>query len=82
MLKEIRACKFLVADFTNQNKGVYFEAGYARALGKTVIHTCKESDFSNVHFDIKQTQFVIWKNEEDLETKLKKQIENSNLKIS
>ena len=81
MLKEIRACKFLVADFTHQNTGVYFEAGYARALGKTVIHTCKEADFNNVHFDIKQTQFVIWKNPEDLVTKLKNQIEGSNLKV-
>ncbi len=81
MLKEIRACKFLVADFTHQNEGVYFEAGYTRALGKTVIHTCKKDDFDNIHFDIKQTQFVIWENEEDLIIKLKNQIECSNLNL-
>ena len=35
MLDEITACKFLVADLTSQNNGVYYEAGYAKALGKT-----------------------------------------------
>lgn len=79
MREEIRNCKFLVADFTHQNWGVYYEAGYAEALGKTVIHLCQEDDFDKVHFDIKQTQFILWKNEKDLAEKLKEQIENSNL---
>lgn len=79
MLAEIHGCKFLVADFTSQNNGVYYEAGYAKALGKTVIHTCKKSEFPNVHFDIKQTQFVMWETETDLEEKLATQISKSNL---
>ncbi len=79
MLKEIRVCKFLVADFTYQNIGVYFETNYARALGKTVIFTCRKDYFENVHFDINQTQFVILENEKDLITKLPNQIINSKL---
>lgn len=79
MREEIRNCKFLVADFTHQNWGVYYEAGYAEALGKTVIHLCQEDDFNKVHFDIKQTQFILWKDEQDLAEKLKEQIENSGL---
>lgn len=79
MREEIPNCKFLVADFTHQNCGVYYEAGYAEALGKTVIHLCREDDFDKVHFDIRQTQFILWKNEKDLAEKLKEQIENSNL---
>ena len=79
MLAEIVGCKFLIADFTTQNPGVYYEAGYAKALGKTVIHTCKQSDFVNVHFDIKQTQFVIWETQDDLALKLSQQIKKSNL---
>lgn len=79
MLLEIRGCRFLVADFTSQNSGVYYEAGYAKALGKTVIHTCKESDFDNVHFDLKQTQFVTWETSEDLAKRLSMQIKKSNL---
>lgn len=79
MMTEIVGCKFLIADFTSQNTGVYYEAGYAKALGKTVIYTCKNSDFENVHFDIKQTQFVVWNDEEDLAAKLLDQIKKSNL---
>lgn len=79
MLDEIRSCKFLVADFTTHNTGVYYEAGYAAALGKTVIHTCKRSDFHNLHFDIKQTQTLSWDNAEELSTILKEQIMKSNL---
>lgn len=81
MLKEICGCKFLVADFTHQNCGVYYEAGYAAALGKTVIHLCREDDFNNVHFDLKQTQFVRWQNEHDLVEKLKAQIKESGLAV-
>lgn len=79
MMTEIVGCKFLIADFTSQNTGVYYEAGYAKVLVKTVIYTCKNSDFGNVHFDIKQTQFVVWNNAEDLAEKLLDQIEKSNL---
>lgn len=81
MLKRICSCKFLVADFTHQNCGVYYEAGYAAALGKTVIHLCREDDFDNVHFDLKQTQFVRWQNEHDLAEKLKAQIKESGLAV-
>ena len=79
MMTEIVGCKFLIADFTSQNTGVYYEAGYAKALGKTVIYTCKNSDFGNVHFDIKQTQFVVWDDADDLTAKLFDQIKKSNL---
>ena len=79
MMTEIVGCKFLIADFTSQNTGVYYEAGYAKALGKTVIYTCKNSDFANVHFDIKQTQFVVWDDTDDLAEKLLDQIKKSNL---
>lgn len=79
MMNEIIGCKFLVADFTSQNAGVYYEAGYAKALGKTVIYTCKDLDFDDVHFDIKQTQFVVWKNADDLSEKLLRQIIGANL---
>lgn len=53
---EIIACKFLVADLSTQNQGVYYEIGYARALGKTVITLCPKNETQNVHFDIAQMQ--------------------------
>lgn len=79
MFEEIKSCKFLVADFTYQNCGVYYEAGYAKGIGKTVIHTCRQDEFKSLHFDLKQNQFVIWSNSTELEDKLSDQIIKSGL---
>ena len=80
MISEIESCKFLIADLTSQNTGVYFEIGYAKALGKTVILTCNKEDFECVHFDLKQTQIVVWTDENDLRIQLKRQICQSIIK--
>lgn len=70
ILGDIRVAPFVVADFTGHRNGVYFEAGFARALGKTVIHTCRRNDFDDAHFDIKQINTIIWDTPEDLYEKL------------
>lgn len=82
IIEEIRNCKFLIADFTRQNTGVYFEVGYARGIGKTVIYTCRQDDFANIHFDIKQIQFVVWTDETGLKQKLREQIQKSGLAVN
>lgn len=79
MMERIHNCKFLVADLSTQNPGVYYEAGYAKALGKTVIFTCNNTDFNDVHFDVKQTQIVFWDDKNDLSDKLTNQINGLNL---
>src|SRR5205823_7426208 len=38
----IRQTKFLVADFTNNRAGVYYEAGFAKGLGRKVIWSVRE----------------------------------------
>ena len=38
----IRRCAFVIADVTDAKPNVYYELGYARALGKTVIQTARE----------------------------------------
>jgi nucleoside 2-deoxyribosyltransferase len=70
ILTEIRRCSILVADVTKHRGGVYFEAGYALALEKTVVWTCRESDFKEVHFDTRQYPHIIWNSPEDLTEKL------------
>ncbi|MDR3002045.1 MAG: hypothetical protein LBU89_12390 [Fibromonadaceae bacterium] len=71
MLYEIKQSKFIVAEFTEHNKGVYYEAGYAAGLGKEVIHVCKEDSFNDgIHFDVKQINTIIWKTENELAEKL------------
>jgi nucleoside 2-deoxyribosyltransferase len=47
IISEIKKSRFVIADFTGNRGGVYFEAGYAMGLGKQVIWTCKEEYFNN-----------------------------------
>lgn len=63
----LRRSKFLVADFTGQRGGVYFEAGFALGLGRQVIWTVREDELSTVHFDNRQYNFITWR-PEDLST--------------
>ena len=74
ILAEIRSCQFLVADFTLQRAGVYFEAGFAMGLGRPVIWTCREDDFVNTHFDTRQYNHIVWDTPEDLREKLTNRI--------
>lgn len=77
----IRQSRFLIADLTcmpeedNKNKprvtggvrgGVYWEAGMAYGMGKTVIQTCIDTEESNrrIHFDLNQYRTIFWKEEE------------------
>lgn len=71
----IKKSRFLIADFTDQRAGVYFEAGYARGLGRTVIWTCKDSDKDNIHFDTDHFAHIFWNDEEDLKKQLIDRIE-------
>ena len=41
IMAEIRRAQVMVADVTLQRQGVYFEAGFALGLGRTVIWTCR-----------------------------------------
>lgn len=75
IIAEIRKSRFLVADFTGQRAGVYFEAGFALGLGIPVIWTCNEVDKDTLHFDTRQFNHILWTSEADLFQKLKRRIE-------
>jgi hypothetical protein len=75
ILAELRRAQFVVADFTGQRRGVYFEAGFARALGRPVIGTCRVSAVSKLHFDIKHLGHVLWETPADLREKLTQSIQ-------
>lgn len=70
IFNKIESAKFMVADLTFQNCGVYYEAGIAKGLGKDVIFTCNSWDFKNIHFDTKQINTIKWKTKDDLLEKL------------
>ncbi|HVM60507.1 MAG TPA: hypothetical protein VMV72_06520 [Verrucomicrobiae bacterium] len=56
----IRRSKFVVADFTGNRGGVYFESGYALGMGLQVIWLCREDELPNIHFDNRQYNFIVW----------------------
>jgi hypothetical protein len=75
IISNIRKSKFVISDATQQKNGVYFEAGFAMGLGKPVIWTCRKDELSNLHFDTRQYNHIIWENEEDLYERLLRRIE-------
>lgn len=70
ILRHIRESKFVIADLTSHRGGVYFEAGYALALGIPVIWSCKSDDFENAHFDVNHYQFIVWNDPDELRQRL------------
>jgi hypothetical protein len=70
----IRESRFIVADFTGQRNGVYFEAGFAQGMGLPVIWTCHKDHVKDLHFDTRQENHISWDNPEELREKLKNRI--------
>lgn len=60
IIARIRQCRFLVADFTEQKKGVYFEAGLGLGLARNVIWMCKHSEVGKLHFDTRQFNHILY----------------------
>ena len=66
MEHEIRRCRFVVADLSDDNAGAYWEAGFAEGLGKPVFYICCEKEPSDptidkkTHFDTNHRQTVSW----------------------
>lgn len=70
----IRDAEFVIADFTGNRGGVYYEAGFARGLGRPVIYCCKDSDFEDRHFDTRLINHINWSGPADLRQKLANRI--------
>ncbi len=70
----IRRSRFLVADFTHGDSGprggVYYEAGFAHGLDLPVFWTCREGILKDIHFDIRQYNFIVWNTPQELRTRL------------
>ena len=73
----IRRARFLVADFTGQRAGVYYEAGLAKGQFKQVVWLCREDHLGDVHFDTRQYNFLKWTPEKlnELRSNLQNRIE-------
>ena len=70
IIANIKESKFVVADMTGNNLGAYYEAGFAKGQGKTVIHLAHEDYLDKLHFDTRQIGCLLWKAPEDIERDL------------
>jgi nucleoside 2-deoxyribosyltransferase len=70
IISAIKNSRFVVADFTGQKHGVYFEAGYARGIGLPVIWCVRKDDFKNLHFDTNHYNHIQWETPNELEDQL------------
>ena len=68
---QIDRSRFLVADFTGQKHGVYFEAGYALRAHIPVIWTCRKEQIGELHFDVRQFNMIDWESHEELANRLR-----------
>ena len=73
----IRKSRFLIADFSGNRAGVYYEAGFAAGQGLPVIHICREADFSGRHFDVSTYNTIKYNSYVDLKPKLIKRIKST-----
>ncbi len=56
ILNQINTADILVADMTGKNANVFYEVGYAHALGKTVILMTQQ--INDIPFDLKHRQHI------------------------
>ena len=74
---QIENSRFVVADFSLPCDGAYYEAGYAAALKKSVIHLFdkrEERENNKLHFDIAQKSTIFYNNYDELKERLKSRI--------
>lgn len=69
---QIKLSKFVVVDLSIRCDGAYYEAGYAYALGKEVIHLYdnREQNKNPLHFDVVQKSTVMYNDYDELVDKL------------
>jgi hypothetical protein len=69
---QISKADFIIADMTGQNPNVFYEVGYANALGKQTILLTK--DVGDIPFDLKNIPHVVYESIADLKDKLKPRV--------
>jgi len=72
ILESIRRAEFVIADLTDAKPNVYYEAGFAHALGKTPIFIAK--DGTTLEFDLKDYPVIFFKSLKQLKEELEKRL--------
>jgi hypothetical protein len=77
IIGQIKRSRFMVADFSGQRHGVYFEAGLMLGIGRTVIWMCRKDELdkgNGLHFDVRQFNFIAYDSAEDARKRLRDRI--------
>jgi hypothetical protein len=77
IIGQIKRSRFMVADFTGQRHGVYFEAGLMLGIGRTVIWMCRKDELdkgSGLHFDVRQFNFIDYESADEARKRLRDRI--------
>lgn len=72
ILSSIEVASMIIADLTHERPNVYFELGYAQALGKPCILVARQG--TKLHFDIQGIKVLIFPNLTELEDLLSKAV--------
>jgi hypothetical protein len=72
IVTRIASSAFSIVDLTHETVNVYYELGYAEALGKPVIVTAKEG--TQLPFDVKDIPVVFWRNQKQLREGVERRI--------
>lgn len=72
IIAEIKRSKFLIADFSKMRSAVFFEAGFAKGLGREVIYTIMKKYIEELkfNFDTRQYNHIVYDSPEDLRKQL------------
>lgn len=76
IIASIRSAKFVIAEMTGHRGGVYFEAGFAHGLGLPVIYMLRDDDQEDIHFDVRQQNFILWPSDPAKWPEARKKLEN------
>lgn len=68
VMSQLDAADVVLCDFTLSPRNVYFEAGYARGRGKTIIQTARAR--TDLEFDVRNWRTLFYKNATELEESL------------
>jgi hypothetical protein len=74
IMEMILSSRFVVVDLTHERPNVYFELGYARASGKTVITIARRE--TEIHFDVKDWTYIPYIDSRTLEPDLTERLKN------
>ena len=68
IIELIEKARFVVADLTHERPNVYFELGYVRGVGKTIVTIARKG--TKLHFDVKDWTCEFYTDSRSLEKQL------------